>query len=235
MSERSLPPLVFHMVDEGNWASVAQRGLRSASSLIDELRDAEQRASLKRTYRPSTLVLQTGCRLRDQRPMPPQCLARCLDQPLQASDWYALVNDRVFFWTSTERLQRHRAACLDRAQVILAVNTEELMARHADEAEVTAFNSGNARRLPAKRGHRSFVPYQSWLESAWLKESATGLPPRRPEHLPVELVVRDAVPEVLSMTSRLVRLPAGCAAPDFGATRLKGASHAAISSLTSRV
>jgi hypothetical protein len=221
------------MVDEDNWKSVAQRGLLSASTLIDELPDVEQRASLKRTFRPSTLVLQTGCRLRDQKPMPPDCLTRCLDQPLQPADWYALVNERVFFWISAERLQRHRAACLDRAQVILAVDTEQLMARHAGEAEVTAFNSGNAKRLPARRGRRSFVPYRSWLDKAWLEERASGLPPRPPAHPPIELVVRHAVPDILSMALRTIRLPAGCGVPDFGGTRLAGASRGAISSRTS--
>jgi hypothetical protein len=223
---------VFHMVDQANWQSVAQRGLLSASMLIDELPDIEQRADLKRRFRPSTLVLQTGCRLRDQRPMPPACLARCLDQPLQPADWYALVNDRVFFWASAERLQRHHAACLDRAQVILAIDTEQLMAQHADEAEVTAFNTGNARRLPAKRGNRSFVPYRSWLENAWQEEQAFGRPPRPPAHRPIELVVRHAVPNVLSMALRTIHLPAGRATPDFGAARLASGSRRAMSNRT---
>ncbi len=234
MSERRLPPLVFHMVDEGNWASVKARGLLSASMLIDELPDIEQRTMLKRTFRPSTVVLPTGCRLRDQKPMPPDCLTRCLDMPLQPADWYALVNERVFFWASAERLERHRTACVDRTQVILAIDTEQLMARHADQAEVTAFNSGNARRLPAKRGRQSFVPYRSWLESAWLEERASGQPPRPTAHPPVELVLRNAVPDILSMASRTVCVPAGCTMPDFGATRW-AASRRTSSGRTSRI
>ena len=80
------------MVDAENWASVVQRGLRSAALLIDEVHGPLQRANLKRSYRPSALVLPTRCRLRDQRPMAPESLARCLlDPPLGPSDWYALI------------------------------------------------------------------------------------------------------------------------------------------------
>lgn len=51
--------------------------------------------------------------------MPPAALARCLDSGLDPDAWYALVNSRVFFWLSRERLDRHRAACGKRPQIIL--------------------------------------------------------------------------------------------------------------------
>ena len=214
MSARSLPPFVFHMIDEANWESVAVRGLLSASRLIDAFADSTQRATMKSTFRSSTVVLPGGCRLLDQQPMPPSCLVRCLDQPLQPADWYVAVNDRVYFWTSFRRLQRHRAACLDRAQVILFVDTQKLLAKHSDEAEVTPFNSGNARRLAAKRGHRTFVPYATWLDSAWRHEMRPDSPVRPANHRPVELVVRDRVADIVAATSHVAHLPAGQPLPD---------------------
>jgi hypothetical protein len=76
---------------------------------------------------------------------------RALDDGLEPSDWYALLNSFVFLWPDPERLKRQRRACGDRPQVVLTFDADALLDRFADEAFVSPINSGNARRKAARR------------------------------------------------------------------------------------
>jgi hypothetical protein len=44
------------------------------------------------TWRATGMDLPGGAHIRDQSPMPPAALARCLDAGLAPQDWYDLVN-----------------------------------------------------------------------------------------------------------------------------------------------
>ena len=70
------------------------------------------------------------------------------------AEWYALLNQMLFFWCDRERLNRQLKACGGRPQVVLTLDTKRLLARHADRVALTPFNTGNARRKPAIRGGR---------------------------------------------------------------------------------
>jgi hypothetical protein len=116
----------------------------------------------------------------------------------------------VFFWIDPERLNRQRAACGPRPQVVLTVSTERLLARHAERAAVSPINSGNARRAPAKRSAASFVPYLQWRREGWAAEAAAlGTAPRSRRHVPVELAVLQAVPDIMDAVVRVTPLAAG--------------------------
>jgi hypothetical protein len=127
--------------------------------------------------------------------MPPAALQKCLIG-MTPAQWYALINQKVFFWCDPERLNRQHRACGERPQIALTLDTERLLSRHGDRVALTPFNTGNARRKPAIRGRATFVPYSAWLASGWRSE-ADGLGvSRRPfSHPPVELTVADAVPD----------------------------------------
>jgi hypothetical protein len=93
-----LPSTAIHFVDAINWPAVQQQGLPPASSLmraagLDDLKH--------RRFRPSGEVLPGGAFIRDQRPMPPSSLRRCLDPGMTTEDWYALVN-RAYISGSTQ-------------------------------------------------------------------------------------------------------------------------------------
>jgi hypothetical protein len=205
-----LPRHVYHLAEEANVASIQRHGLLSASALLDlaGFRGA-QRTRLEEHQRPVHVTLPNGIQLRDQKPMPPQALARCLIG-MQPADWYRLINSRVFFWLDPQRMDRQRRACGSRPQIVLVVDTKRLLDRSAKMASLSPINTGNARRNPAVRGRSTFVPYASWLESGWKDEAAgLGTSPRPRSHRPVELTIDGAVPDVMSLVVRVHRLGPG--------------------------
>lgn len=187
------------MADAENWTSIQRDGLFSTEELVNRagLKGAARAAFLD--YRDSSRTLPDGEIVRDQRPMPPAALARCLDAGLVPADWYALVNSMVFFWIDAERLNRHRHACAIRPQIVLVIDARKLAERHGAKAFVTPFNTGNARRRPARRGRRTFTPLLNWIQQSWASEVAPGEAPRRPTHRPVEFTIRGSVRDVMSM------------------------------------
>jgi hypothetical protein len=151
-------------------------------------------------------VLPNGAQIRDQRPMPVRALAGCL-VGMTPAEWYRLLNSYVFFWLDPARLDRQRAACAHRSQVVLAVDTHALIKRHAQRIALSPINSGNARRLAAPRCRATLVPYAQWLESGWASEAvALRRPVRARSHRPVELAVGGAVPDVMAMAVDVVHL-----------------------------
>lgn len=192
-----LPDHAFHLADAENWPSIQRSGLHSAHALIAQagLRGAKARPFS--FYRAESPTLPSGARLRDQSPMPPTALERCLDPGLTPADWYALVNAHVYFWLDADRLARHQAACAARPQVVVTLDLRTLLARHGARAFLTPFNVGNARRRPAARGRRTFVPLDAWLATRWDDEALPGRPPRPRAHPPAELAIAGAVPDVM--------------------------------------
>jgi hypothetical protein len=95
--------------------------------------------------------------------MPPAAVARGLDDGLEPSDWYALINGFVFPWPDRERAARHRRACGNRFHVVVTFDSATLLDRFAAEAFVSPINSGNARRKAARRGRDALVLYTKWL------------------------------------------------------------------------
>ncbi len=204
-----LPATVYHLAEASNFASIKQHGLLSAARLMSAA--GLERAALARAQRSQRLthtMLPSGVSIRDQRPMPPTALSACLIG-LTPAQWYALLNARVFFWVDPERLNRQRAACRARPQVVLAVDSAKLVHAHAPRLALTPINTGNARRKPARRGAATFVPYAQWIESGWDSEaSALGTSARKRTHAPVEVTVADAVPDIMRLVTGIHRLGA---------------------------
>jgi hypothetical protein len=206
----ALPDHVYHLAEASNWPFIRTEGLLSASKLMERAGlSAEQRTQLENTQRQEHTALPNGVHVRDQRPMPPSALANCL-QGMTPRQWYALINSRVFFWLDPDRLNRQRAACGARAQVVLTIDVAQLIQSHRSRAAVTPINTGNARRKPALRGEATFVPVQEFLERGWAREAeALGITERKRSHRPVELTVRDAVPDIMKFVLRVDQLKAG--------------------------
>lgn len=205
-----LPRRIYHLAEAANWPSIQRDGLLCASRLVAAARlTRARREALQRTQRLEHTLLPNGVHIRDQRPMPPAALERCLHD-MRPADWYALLNARVFFWLDPERLNRQRAACAQRPQVVLAVDTAALVAAYAQRIALTPINTGNARRKAARRGAATFVPLALWLESGWASEAAAlGTALRKTSHQPVELTVLDAVPDVMRFVVGVVPLASG--------------------------
>ncbi|MES1265792.1 MAG: hypothetical protein ABUU24_09120, partial [Variovorax sp.] len=138
---------VYHLVDAGNWPSVQKLGLMSAARLMATSGSAADNAP--RRHRPTAQRLASGVLIRNQKPMPPAALARCLKNGLKPEDWFELLNSKVFFWLDIERLNRQRHACKDAPQIALVIDGDRLLSRYAAVAAVAPINTGNAMRAAA--------------------------------------------------------------------------------------
>ncbi|HEX7735918.1 MAG TPA: hypothetical protein VF458_13710 [Ktedonobacteraceae bacterium] len=197
-AREALPPVIYHMAEAVNWPSIERAGLLSTRALL-ELAGVpeEERGQMGCEQRTGPLLLPGGMVIRDQKPMPPAALERCL-HGMTPAQWYELLNSQVFFWLDIERLNRMRMASKKQAQIVMTIDTALLLSHHSERVSLAPINTGNARRQPAQRGARTFVPYQQWLESGWASETgALGTSPRPRSHQPVELTVTDAVRNAL--------------------------------------
>ena len=203
----SLPPTLYHLTQVENWPSIQQYGLLSTQALLDLVRlsDAERKC-VENQHRAQRVMLPNGVMISDQKPMPPTALARCLHS-VTPEQWYALLNSKVFFWPDIERLHRLRRVYRMQSQIVMVIDTERLLARHAERVALTPINTGNARRQPAIRGPHTFVPYTTWLESSWNSETeALHTRPRSRTHKPAELAVSYAVPDVMDCLIKVQHL-----------------------------
>ena len=189
---------VYHMAEAANWPAIQRTGLHSASTLLDIAGILGQnRECLEKHQRLTHTVLPNGVQLRDQRPMPPEALVTCLIG-ISPAEWYALINTHIFFWLNPARLNRQRAACEPRPQVVLTVDAGRLLAAYGERIALTPINTGNARRRPARRGTATFVPYAAWVLSAWTSEAASlGTSVRSQSHPPVELTIPGSIPNIM--------------------------------------
>jgi hypothetical protein len=205
-----LPAYVFHLAEEANFSSIQQYGLLSASALLDLAGiKGQERIGLEACQRPVHTKLPNGICLRDQKPMPPQALARCVIG-MQPAHWYRLINSKVFFWLEPDRLNRQRQACETRPQIVLVIDAKRLLDRYGDKASVSPINTGNARRKPASRGQSTFVPYASWSASGWESEATSlGTRTRPHSHQPVELTIDGGVADIMDVVIQVQRLEPG--------------------------
>lgn len=203
----NLPDRIYHLAEASNWPLIQRDGLLCARQLVVAAGlTGVSRDRLLREQRLVSTELPNGVRIRDQRPMPPAALARCLSG-IGPAEWYAMINDRVFFWLDPDRLNRQRSACRARPQVVLTVDSAALLAVHQQHVELTPINTGNARRKPARRGAATFVPFAEWSRSGWASEAAAlHTPARRRSHQPVELTVLGAVPDIMHFVIDVTRL-----------------------------
>src|SRR5260221_11332790 len=149
---------IYHMAEAANWPAIQRDGLHSASTLLDIAGIiGKDRERLEKNQRLTHTKFPNGVQLRDQRPMPPTALATCLID-ISPSAWYALINARTFFWLHPARLNRQRAACDPRPQVVLTVDTGSLLAAYAVTVALTPFNTVTPHRRPARRGLSTFAP-----------------------------------------------------------------------------
>ncbi len=197
---------VYHLVDAGNWPSVQKLGLMSAARLMAA--SGEVKDNTPRHHRPVAQRLASGILIRNQKPMPPAALARCLKSGLVPEDWFELLNSKVFFWLDIERLNRQRHACKDAPQIALVIDAARLLSNYSTVATVAPINTGNAMRAAVPRNRTTFVPYERWVVDGWNHEVIPGAPRRPANHRPVELTIDDAVPDIMEYVVSVVALRA---------------------------
>jgi hypothetical protein len=194
-----LHPVLYHMADARNWSGIRRHGLLSTTALLDLFGVAgAERAAVEAAHRPASVRLPRGdphpehghAYVRDQRPLEPEALAVSLDGML-AEEWLRLLNGRVYFWPTPDRLERMLRSYPRDEQAIFEIDTRRLLERHGDRVELSHINSGFASSAyrPVIRGRHTFVPLADYAYSA--------------RNTIAELTVPYAVPDVFDLTTRV--------------------------------
>ncbi|SLK04704.1 DUF7002 family protein [Novosphingobium mathurense] len=197
-------PTLYHMAERGSWPAIERYGLLSTSALMDLYEiDGAQRAQIELAHRPKSVSIAAdglpGAVIRDQIPMSDSGLKRALPSRLQPSDWYALLNSKVFFWLSVERLHKltQAGAYRDHEHDVLEVDTRLLVDAHRDKIWLCPINSGCTKPMPHPRDEGIFsripqYPYAHWRSRRGRTERA------------VELAIDYSVPDIARYVRRVV-------------------------------
>jgi len=192
------------MAELDSWASIRAHGLLSTSAIMELLEVADdRRRALVECHRPNKVTVahaQLGSMvLRDQKPMNDKRLAGCLLDGLTPADWYRLLNGKVFFWVSEERLHTLLGARAYRAEEhdVLVLESERLIRRYEQAISLTHMNTGNTFPFPHRRGTETFKA---------IAEYPTARDGRTPRPEVVELVVDRAVPDVARYVMEVRRM-----------------------------
>jgi hypothetical protein len=174
-------PTLYHMAECGSWPSIRLHGLLSTSALLDHW-DVKggQREAIEAVRRPENVVLGHPILgravVRDQKPMDDAGLRRCLRDGLTPSDWYRLLNDRVFFWLTRKRLHGLLKAKPYREleHDVLELDTAALVSAHQTRITLSPINSGATKPFPAARGRDTFLPISDYPYADWRTRRAAG-------------------------------------------------------------
>lgn len=192
-------PFVYHMAEVGMWPSIQQRGLLSTSASLDALGIAgAQRTALESAYRPEMSHLRPGgpddIVLRDQRPMPPSRLVQALPDGVTTEQWYRLINGKVFFWVSPERLGRLLRSYGASQHDVLRVDTASLLDAHSARTWLCHMNSGNTLPIPHYRDETIFKRIPDY------PVNRVGTPLKEVVELVVDYSVPDIANHVIDVT-----------------------------------
>ncbi|GAA3693172.1 hypothetical protein GCM10022268_00150 [Sphingomonas cynarae] len=197
-------PKLYHMAERGSWPSIRQFGLLSTSALLDLYHIEEpDRERIERRHRPASVPIRSdglpGAVVRDQIPMSDDGLRKALPERLKPSDWYSLLNSKVFFWLSRERLLKLTGAKTyrDAEHDVLEIDTQSLLDAYRERIWLCPINSGCTKPFPHPRDERAFLrvtdyPYAYWRER------------RRATERAVELAVDYAVSDIANHVTRVV-------------------------------
>lgn len=203
-------PTLYHMAERGSWPSIRDHGLLSTSALLDLYGvTGNERDAIEGQRRPQGVVLQhptlQPALVRDQKPLSDAGLAACLLDGLSPQDWYRLLNSRVYFWLTKDRLIRLLEARPYKALAhdVLEVDTASLIEAHRPGIALSPINSGALGPFPTtatKRGRRTFLPIDDYPYADWRKRG------RKPGERVVELTVDDGVPDIRRFVRRVTRM-----------------------------
>lgn len=195
-------PRIFHMAEAGTWPSIRDRGLMSASAVLDHFGvtgKARNEYEAHRTTKMSVLPHAPGhIVLRDQKPMPPERLARALVDGTTPEEWYRLINAKVFFWAEENRLHGLLNARDYRhlEHDVLTIDSGPFIRAYANQIWLCHMNSGNTWPMPHARGADVFKRIQNY------PANARGYPAKPV----VEIVVDGQVPDIARYVVQVRRM-----------------------------
>lgn len=170
----ALHPRLYHLAAPDALEGVVRHGLLPTSRLLDLFGTPDdQRDAIEGRRRPSSVTLSHPTHgsavITDNIPLSEIALAGCLDDDLTSADWLRMLNRRVFFWPDEKSLAGLLGARANAgvAKRVLVFDTLGLARRYAEAVELAAFNTGNTRRRPVRRGLSTFTPLLRHSYSDW--------------------------------------------------------------------
>lgn len=191
----------------GSWPGIRKQGLLSTSRLLDLFEVAGiQRIDIESKHRPEIVRLSHDTHgeafVRDQKPMSDRSLRDCLQDNLSPSDWYKILNSKVFFWVTKERLLRMLKAKAYRAHAhdVLVLDARSLVRDCAEQIWLSPINSGASIPWKHQRGLSTFVRLRDYPFEEWGKRRGSSGEPV------VELAVDGAVQNIERYVLKVVKM-----------------------------
>ena len=189
------------MAEADSWESIARHGLLSTSALLDLFGingEERQQIELRRRARSHQIehAMHGRAVVRDQKPIIESKLQASL-QDCTLEEWYRLLNGRVFFWLTKERLNTLLSAkeYREKPHTVLTLDTRSLARDYARSITLSPMNSGNTLPIAHPRGTATFSRMQDYPFQQRLK--------RGPYYTVVELAVADGIPDIVNYTIRV--------------------------------
>lgn len=201
-------PTLYHMAERGSWSSIRVHGLLSTTALLDRYGlFGAARAEIESKRRSKGVLLEhegfSDAVVRDQLPMDDKGLIRCLGDGLSPHEWYRILNSKVFFWLTRDRLLRLLNAGTYRLQEheVLEIDARPLIDAYEDKIWFCPINSGCTKPFPHPRDKKTFQRISDYPYAQWRTKRKRG------ERI-VELAVDYAVPDVANFVTRVIRMKA---------------------------
>ena len=164
-------PFLYHLTSSENIEFIlSEKKLYSALRLV-ELSNNPMNMELinqKRNDHAKIIIGEQTISVRDQRPISEKNLIKCLTNGWSCSDFYRHLNQRVFFWPTISRLERHFNRYASESPVIIQVSTKETLENNP-HVKFCRLNSGATRSnshlggKPPERGANTFLAANEYL------------------------------------------------------------------------
>ena len=149
-------PYLYHLTHQNNSQNIIKSGIILSTTTIVEKSDIEDETKFLRSRRDSHTTVEIKGRkyhIRDQQPIFPKALKKCVKGGWNSGDFIKHLNDRVFFWSTLKRLERHFARYQDEDPVILKIKTASIVeANPGNPPLFCRLNSGATRPHPSYNG-----------------------------------------------------------------------------------
>lgn len=170
-------PTLYHMAELGSWENIQNHGLLSTSALLDLYQiNGEERKAIESSHRPDCISISKDglptAIVRDQKPMSDSALKKVLLDNLTPSDWYRILNSKVFFWSSEQKVHvlLNARAYRNKPHDVITVDTAKLVELYRDRIVLCPYNSGSTIMNPVKRGLDLFQTIENHDYNRWKKK-----------------------------------------------------------------
>ncbi len=155
-------PRLYHMAHRDSWAGIQRHGLLCTEALVQLFEiPREMRDQILNQQRTKSFPIENAKHgkavIRDQKPLIRSRLEACLEG-CTFQQWLKMLNSRVFFWLTEDRLKTLMCAreyCADQ-HVVLTLDTQRLATHLQNKTTLAPINTGNTRPYPARRSLSTF-------------------------------------------------------------------------------